>query len=189
MKSMSRFVLLLSGLLNCVLPGCGRDLPPEILKFVPPVKQAVVDSTVPEVVKEPSAPADVPKPKPKPAPVKQAVVEAAPPPAPVVEAKPEKKEPTILGTWTVVEMSHNGQSQPMPPGMQMTLTFEEGGSVTMSMSGDQMPEARTTQGTYSLTDGQISLTVGNDTQTGTCSFEGENRLVLDFTKAEMVLTR
>jgi len=94
-----------------------------------------------------------------------------------------------VGTWRVTGMSHNGQDMPGFDEMEMTLTFTEDGSITMSVSGGQMPEAMTQEGTYRLSDSQITMSLDNQSKTGTCTFDGHNRVTLEFDEARMVLTR
>lgn len=173
--------------------GCGREVPPEIPDFRIPPKIALVDSTVPEVVTDPSAPmGPVPTPLPKRAPTKASVavtkakVAEAPSPTPIPEAP---AAPSIVGTWQVTEMSRRGQSQPLPSGMQMTFTFAQDGSLTMSVSGGQMPQAHTQQGTYSLTGNQITITMQNHSKSGTCTFDGNDRVTLEMDESKMTMAR
>lgn len=190
----SRFTkpcLLFFVILGGPLSGCGRDAPPTIPDFVPPHKIAFVESTVPEPAGERLAPAITPPPRPraqpkvvKAAPVVQATVAATPTPAPTAPAAP-----SIVGTWQVVEMIVQGKSQPMPAGMQMSFTFEASGTVAMSVGGGQMPQPMVRQGTYTLNDNQITLNMDKSSKTGTCTFEGDNKVTLDFTEAKMVLSR
>jgi len=158
--------------------------------YHPPAKRVVKEITAPEPV------ADAPK---------AVVVEQAPPPPPepkvaatkpaaVVEAPPEPKkeapkEPTLIGTWRVSEMVQRGTTMPMPEGMEMTLTFADGGTVTMSMSGGPMPEAQNRQGTYSYSDGQITIALDRETKTGKCTFEGNDRVIIEVDEVKMTLTR
>ncbi|MFA5864581.1 MAG: lipocalin family protein [Phycisphaerae bacterium] len=170
--------------------SCGRDAPPVISDFVPPLKLADVESTVPDVAPQPSkAPPLAPPPMPKPVKSVRQVVQT-----PVQEIKPEPKPqapaaPSIVGTWQITEMIQNGTSMPLPPGMQMTLTFDDGGTVTMSVSAPQMPQSQTQQGTYTLNNDQITMNIKNEAMTGTCTFEGNTKVTLDFTKVKMVLVR
>jgi hypothetical protein len=178
--------------LTAGLSGCGRDAPPEIPDFRIPAKIALVDSTVPEVVADPSAPmAPTPAPLPKGEPTKAPVLVAkknvaAPTPTPAPEAP---LAPSIVGTWQITEMARRGQSQPLPAGMQMTLTFAQDGSLTMSVSGGQMPQANTQQGTYTLTGNQITINLHNQAKSGTCTFEGDNKITIEIDEAKMTMTR
>jgi hypothetical protein len=94
-----------------------------------------------------------------------------------------------VGTWQIVEMSHRGQPSPMPPGMTMTLTFAEGGSLSMTMSGGPAPAGQSRQGSWSLSGNQITVTMENDTKTGSLTFEGPDRAILDLEEAKMTLSR
>jgi hypothetical protein len=182
-------------LVGWAIAGCARSMPPEIPEFKPPAKVVVKEETPPQVVADtrPAAPSEPPPalepakpepPKPAPAPPR---LEAPPPP---VE---KKAAPTLVGTWKISEMSVNGQSPPESSQMQMTMTFEEGGSVTMTMSMPQMTEAHTRTGTWSLTDGQITMNMDRESRTGRCTFEGDSRATLEFEegdqKIKMVLTK
>jgi len=86
-------------------------------------------------------------------------------------------------------MAQKGQVMPMPEGMQMTLTFAEGGTVSMSMSGGPTPEGHVRQGTFSYADGQVTISLDRETKTGKCTFEGSDRVTLEFDEVRMVLTR
>jgi len=170
-------------------------MPPEVPDFKPPAKKVVKEETPPQVVADtrPAAPVEPP---PAPAPAKPEPPKPAPPP-PRPEAPPppveKKAAPTLVGTWKISEMSVNGQSPPESAQMQMTITFEEGGSVTMAVSSPQMPQAHTQTGTWSLTDGQITMSMDRESRTGRCTFEGDSRAILEFEeggqKIRMVLTR
>ena len=56
-----------------------------------------------------------------------------------------------------------------------------------------MPEPMTRQGTYTYSDSQITMSIDNDDSTGTCTFEGNDRVTLEFEKhgqkVKMVLSR
>jgi len=188
------FPRLMKGIaLAIALAGCGRDEPPEIPEFRIPAKVALVDSTVPEVVPDPSASAvPTPTPMPKAEPTKgpsPAAKTKAPETAPPTPTPEPVAGPSIVGTWQVTEMSHRGQSHPMPAGMQMTFTFGQDGSLTMSTSGGQMPQAITQQGTYTLSGNQLTVTMQNQTKTGACTFEGNDKLTLEVDEAKMVMAR
>jgi hypothetical protein len=178
--------------LSAGMAGCGRDAPPDIPEFRIPAKIALVDSTVPEVVSDPSAPmAPTPTPVSKREPTKAPVVAKskgvdAPAPTRIPDAP---AAPSIVGTWQVTEMSHRGQSRPMPAGMQMAFTFAQDGSFTMSMSGGQMAQAQTQQGTYTLTGNQLNITMKNQSKSGTCTFEDQNKVTLEIDEAKMTMTR
>ena len=73
--------------------------------------------------------------------------------------------------------------------MEMTFTFTEDGTVTMSVSGEQMPEAMTREGTYTLSNGEITMNIDNQSQTGSYTFDGNNRVTIEIDEARMVLTR
>lgn len=169
-------------------------MPPEVPEFKPPPKKVVQEETPPQVVADarPAAPVEAP---PAPAPAKpEPAKPAPPPPRPAAPPPVEKKAaPTLVGTWKITEMSMNGQSPPESAQMQMTITFEEGGNVTMTISAPQMPQPHTQTGTWSLTDGQLTMSMDRESRTGRCTFEGESRAVLEFEeggqKVRMVLTR
>ncbi len=197
----SRLLFPLSGLsavrvLGCMTAGltlvtaCTRSSPPEIPEFRPPPRRVIKEMPTPEPVAD--TPAPVPEPprpppsEPKPEPVKTA---PAPPPPPEPRAE-APKAPSLVGTWRITEMFHKEQTMAMPGGMQMTLTFAEGGAVTMSTFGGPMPEAQTRQGTYSLAgDGQITISMASDTKTGHCTFDGNDRMTIQFDDMRMVLAR
>jgi predicted small lipoprotein YifL len=173
--------------------GCGRETPPEIPDFRIPPKIALIDSTVPEIVTDPSGPmGPVPTPLPKQTPTKPpvAVVKAkvaqAPPPTQVPEAP---AAPSIVGTWKVMETSFRGQAHPMPAGMQMIFTFGQDGSLNMSMSGGQLPQPQTQQGSYSLTGNQITLTMQNHSQSGTCTFDGNDKITIEIGEGKTTMAR
>jgi hypothetical protein len=86
-------------------------------------------------------------------------------------------------------MSHGGQPMPMPGGMTMKFQFAEGGVLTMSMSGGPQGAGADRQGTYSVDGGKITMSMQNETKSGTIAFEGPDRVILDFTEAKMTLTR
>lgn len=180
-------------LIACVLAGgCVRSGPPEI----PPPRS--LPAPVVEERKVEVAVADAPKPvaeevRPVPAPeparapeTKPAGPVEAPKPPPAPEAP---KAPTIVGAWRVTEMSRQGQTMPMPDGVVMTLTFQEGGTLSMSMSGGPMPADQSRNGTWSVTGDQITISMENDAKTGTLTFEGNDRAVIDVTEVKMTLQR
>ena len=76
----------------------------------------------------------------------------------------------------------------MPPGMTMSMTFAESGTVSMTMSGGP-GEQPARQGTWSVSDKQVTISIDHDTKTGTLTFEGNDRAILDFAEAKMTLTR
>jgi hypothetical protein len=179
----------IAGVIVWIGAGCGRDAPPDVPEYKIPPAIVFEESAVPEPAPLSGAPAAAPRPVPRPmpakvqvpVPVEQKVV------APVMKA--EASGPSLIGSWRITEMIVKGQAIPMPAAMQMTLTFAEGGSVTMSVSGGQMPQGKTEQGTYTLTGEQFTMTIHNDTKSGTCRFEGTGRATLDMGEAKMVLTR
>lgn len=190
--------LLWGGLLLGVV-ACTRESPPDIPEFKPPVKAEVKEEVEPEPAADEPAPEPEPEPEPKPKPEPK---KEEPKPVRVEQPKPKpepKKEeepaaPTLVGTWKVTEFSINGESNPMLEQMEMTFTFAEGGTVTMSMSHPDMPEgAGTQEGTYKLEGDQITMTIDDEAKTGTCKFEGSNRAALEFTdgdeKVKLALTR
>lgn len=174
--------------------GCTRDAPPEIPPYVPPVVAKPVEALKPAPAVE-SAPPPVVEQRPvivaaaeapKPPPVAAPVEVAKPAPSPEPAAPPA---PTIIGAWRLVEMIQNGRPEPMPPGMSMVMTFEEGGTVTLAVSGGPMPEAQNMSGTYTLTGDQITITIQNDSKSGTLKFEGNTRAILDMQEVKMTLER
>jgi hypothetical protein len=189
---MSRHAALLSGVLSLLILGCYRSSPPEIPEFKPPpkpVEKAMAPTDVVEAAPQPVA--DEPPPEAEPEPVQVAAVappaaEPLPEPEPVMETA---QGPTIIGTWRCVEMLYNGQSMPLPEGMEMTMAFSEDGTLTMSTSGGPLPEPQTRQGTYSLDGDQITISMDNEAKTGTCTFDGNDRVTLDIAESQMVLTR
>jgi len=177
----------------CLLMGCIRSSPPEIPDFKPPPKPVVKEETKPVLAVEAPEPEVVEKPAPEPEPEPIAPVVAEPEPEPPEPepkpVEPEPAAPTLVGTWRVTEMSHNGQTMPGFDQMEMTFTFTEEGTVTMSISGGQMPEAMTRDGTYTLSDGQITINIDNQSKTGTCTFDGPNRVTIEIDEGRMVMTR
>jgi len=150
-----------------------QETPPQTVAHVAPAQPEPPPRPI--VVQAPTAP-------PPPAPESR--------PAPSVPAPAPAAAPSIIGTWQIAEMSHNGQSVPMPPGMTMNLTFAEGGALTMNMTG--APEGAgggNQQGSYTLNGNQITITMQNDTKSGTLTFESNNRAILDMQEMRMVLTR
>jgi hypothetical protein len=86
-------------------------------------------------------------------------------------------------------MTHNGQVAPGFDMMEMTFTFSEDGTLSMSVSGGQMPEAMTREGTYTVSDSSITITMEGDSKTGTLTFEGSDQAVIEIDQARMVLSR
>jgi hypothetical protein len=194
LEQRSRRAALLGGILGMLVPGCYRSPPPEIPEFNPPPKPVEKEMAPPEVVE--AAPQPVADEPPAEAEIESEPVEAAAAAPPPAEALPEPEPvmetaqgPTIIGTWRCVEMLHNGQSMPLPEGMEMTMTFTADGTVTISSSGGGMPEPYTSQGTYALDGDQITISAENDTQTGTCTFDGNDRMTIDIAGSQMVLMR
>ncbi len=176
------------------MAGCTRALPPDIPEFKPPrtsvseLPEIVVVSEggepAPQVAEapKPEAPPEAPKPKPV-----AAAPQEAPPPA-AEEQKPEPTAPTIIGTWRVTEMSRNGQVMPEMTQMQMTLTFAEDGTVTMSMTHPQRPEPMSRSGTYSISGDQLTITMEGDSKTGPYTLDG-NQLTIEIEEAKLIMTR
>ena len=195
MKTAARWMALFSLTLGAFAGGCGRSGPPEIPAFKPPVKP-VAEETVTKVVADTGQPEPEPESPPEPENKPEKKVEKkteAPPPEP--EAKPEPKPeepeaPTIIGTWRITEISHNGESQPTPDGFEMTFTFAEDGTLSTSMSHPDIPEARSTTGSYTAgSDGTITLDMEGESKSGTYSLEGDNKLILEVDKVRMVMER
>jgi hypothetical protein len=174
--------------------GCGREAPPDVREYVPTLlaKAPATQPAEPEEAEEKPAEAAPPME----APPVQVVATVAPPVAteveraPVAAAPSDAKAPSIVGTWRVVEMSHRGQTQPMPPGMSMTLTFGEDGTFGMSMAGapggpgEEMPK-----GTYTVSGEQITISMRGETKTGKFSLDGSSKATIDIDEAKMTLER
>jgi len=186
---LSGYILLLvaAGL----LVGCWRPSPPEMRKFRKPAK-AVVQEVAPPAAAD-TGPLEAVEPKPEPPPPEP--VRPAPPvqrpppepnPAPQAEATPSA---SIVGSWRVTEMSHNGQTIDMPGGMQMIYTFTDSGTVSMSVSGENLPQGHSQEGAYTLSDNQITISLRGQSKTGTYKLEGTDRLILEMDGARIVLTR
>lgn len=175
-----------------IAAGCARSWPPEIppprglpapVVEAPKVELAVAEA--PKPVVEEVRPAPPPEPVRAPETKPAAPVEAPkPPPAP--EAP---KAPTIVGSWRVAEMSRQGQTMPMPDGVVMSFTFQDGGTLSMSMSGGPMPADQNRNGTWSVTGDQITISMENDAKTGTLTFEGNDRAIIDVVEVKMTLQR
>lgn len=174
--------------------GCGREAPPDVQDYVP-LRTAKAPATQPaepeEVLETPTEAAPAMEAPPPPV-----VVSAAPPvateveKAPVAAAPAEAKAPSIVGAWRVVEMSHRGQAQPLPPGMSMMLTFGEDGTFSMSMSGGpEGPGGEMPKGTYTVSGDQITISMRGETKTGKFSLEGNSRAIIDIDEAKMTLER
>ena len=116
--------------------GCLRGGPPEMPTFRVPLKPRIKNLREPELASgAPQAPQPAPRPAPQP-PKSVQVASAAAPEAPKpAAAAPAPAAPTIVGTWRVVEMAREGQTMPMPPGMNMMVTFTDSGTVSMAVSG------------------------------------------------------
>jgi hypothetical protein len=173
--------------------GCGREAPPEIHEYVP-IRVAKAAPQTQEAEPEEMVEAAAVEAPAAPAPVRQEVMVAAAPAAATEVAKAPAapavaQAPTVLGTWRVVEMSQHGEAMPMPAGMSMQLTFEEGGTLTTVMSMPGMPEPQRQQGTYSVSGDQITLIIGGDAKTGGLRFEGDSRMIVDAGDTRIVLTR
>jgi len=175
-----------------VAGGCAREKPPEIPDpALPRPAKVVKEEPKVEVVEASETPVEAPPPPPapkaeapKPAPVVAAKPEEAPKP---VEAAPAAKAPTIVGTWRAVEMSQRGQV--MPAQMNIQFTFGEDGTVSMSMSMEGMPEPHSESGTYTLNGEQITISIRNDSKSGTLKFEGDSRATMEVAEVKVVLER
>ena len=176
----------------CLLIGCIRSAPPEIPDFKPPPKPVVTEETKPVLaVDAPEPEVEEPPPVPEPELIEPVAAEPEPErPAPAPKpAEPEPAAPSLVGTWRVTEMTHNGQSSPGFDQMEMTFTFTEDGTATMTVSGDMMPEDMTRDGSYTLADGQITMTFEGQSQSGSYTFDGNNSVTIEIDQARMVLTR
>ena len=187
-KRFGIFVGVAMSLVAWMMAGCARSLPPEIPDFKPPAARKPAPAVPPPTAKEAKPVAEAP-PAPVQAPVPQAPqTQPAAPPQIKPVAAPAAKAPTIVGTWQVVEMSQNGQAQPLPPGASVTLTFAEGGTVSMTMGGG--PEGgQSRQGTYSVSGNSITIAMENESKTGTLTFEGNDRAIIEVEEMRMTLTR
>lgn len=200
MHRVMRLIVLSGCILGCVFPGCGRDDPPAILEFRPPIEKTIeedepeVVEKVPEAAPEPEKkpepkPKPKPEPKPKPKPKSKPKKVEAPPPPP--EPEPEAPaDASIIGTWRVKKITEHGHTQELPEGMKMIFTFTEDGTVKMTVSHERMPEPHTEEGSYSISDGQITLDIQGESKTGTYEFEGNDKLTIKIAdEAEMVMVR
>lgn len=183
---LARFVVLI--MLISLLGGCPRSGPPEVRKFRPPARTVIVDSAPAELASDVS-PTPVVEVKREPEPEKPAA--SAPAPKPVQEAKPapkpaEAKAPSIVGTWKITEMSRGGTPMPMPAEMQMTWTFSEDGTFSMSMTAGG--QSHNQEGTYTLADGQITITMKGDSKSGSCTVTA-TELTLDIDGSTIKATR
>lgn len=179
-------------ILAFVIIGCTRSAPPDIPDFTPPPKPVVTEEVKPVLAVE-STESDIEESAPEPKPETEIPVAKEPepeaPPPPPKPAEPEPAAPSIVGSWRVTEMSHNGQSSPDFDQMEMTFTFSEDGTFSMSVSGEMLPEAHTQEGTYTIADGQITITAEGRSQSGTYSFDGNDSVTIEIDSARMVLTR
>jgi hypothetical protein len=186
-------IFIVAGWVIGIGAGCGREAPPEVPEYKIPPAIVFEESAVPEPPSLSGTPEAPPKPAPPPMPVKvQAPVQSVQKvDAPV--AKPESSRPSLIGSWRVTEMVVGGQAMPMAAGMQITMTFAEGGSMTTNVSAPQMPQGKTDQGSYTLSNDQITMTSNNHSRTGTLRFEDPNRITLEMTEGNnqvrIVLTR
>ncbi len=152
------------------LAGCGRDLPPETPEFrTPVIKQ--IEIPEPEIPDEKPAvavadPMPTPTGAPPPPPPSPTPTAAAKPMEAPETPRPAAGAPSIIGTWRVTDMQRDGQSMLPPGGMEMMLTFAEGGTLTMTMTNPHMPESMSRTGTYSIDGDQITLEVEGEPKTG-----------------------
>lgn len=177
------------GTLTLWLAGCWRDAPPEIQEFRAPATHVEEETPESQPTTQP-APAVVEEPKPEePAEEKPKTVKAPT----TVEAAPEppqeapKKEPTIIGSWRLTQAAHNGQVMPLPAGMEMTMTFNDDGTLAMSQSFQGQSHDRT--GTYTLNGNQITISMMGQTKTGNYSLNGDNELTMDMDNGQATFTR
>lgn len=176
-----------------LIGGCYRSDPPETTAFRAPVRPTLKAIDVPDTapkgapVQVAAAEPDAPPPPPPPKPTADA--------APVIEAAPAADEPTaaagptLIGTWRMTSISHDGQEMPMSPGMEMTMTFAEGGKLTFSQSYNG--ESRTMTGTWSINGDMLTLTAdeaGPEAQSGPYTLTG-NTLEITIDEGTMRLTR
>jgi len=71
----------------------------------------------------------------------------------------------------------------------MTWSFAEDGRLSMTTSLPQMPEPRTQEGTYTVSNGEITISVRDRPKTGTYRFEGNDKLIIEIDKMQMTLSR
>lgn len=181
---------LLAGVaLVCGMASCARESPPEIRQFVPPVVRMIADE---EPTSRPVV-AAAPTPAPK-APEPTSQPTSAPAPVEIVEAPVEEPEPvapaapSIVGSWRIVEVSRQGQTEPMPPGMDMIWTFDENGSLSTSMTGGP-GGGQQTDGSYTLSGDAITISMQSQTLSGTLAFNGNDQMTLDLSEVFFTLAR
>lgn len=180
-------VFLMGMVLSCGSARCARESPPEIRQFVPPVVRMIAEdepTSRPVVAAAPEPEAPVPTSPPATAPAPVEIVEA-----PVEEPEPvAPAAPSIVGAWRVVEMSRQGQTQPMPPGMDMVWTFDESGSYSMSMTGGP-GGGQQVDGSYTLSGDSITISMPNQTESGTVTFNGNDQMTFDLSEAVITFAR
>jgi len=190
MRTICKMILL--GLVPAfVIAGCYRSSPPQIKHFKPPAVKVVKEIAPPEVVVDTAKP-EIEKPAPTPEPTPEPEKTSSATPAPTPAPKPKKEEaqaPSIIGSWRVTEMTQNGQSSPQMDSMEMTFTFAEDGSASVTMAHSQMPEPMTREGTYTLSDKTLTMTFEGHSDTSTLTFEGNDQAVIEKDQVRMVLTR
>lgn len=177
------FIPALIGLfiIHFINTGCMRSDPPEVTEFKPP-KKVEEERKVVQVADTGEALPDEKKPEPQPEAKPEAKPERKPEPKPEEKKEDPKQDPqgpSIIGTWKMVSMERDGQSMDMPPEMNITMTFQEGGTMTMRQEHSQMPEANEMEGTYTIDGDQLSITVMGDTKSGAFEFDGANTLYLN----------
>ncbi len=174
--------------LVCGMASCARESPPEIRQFVPPAVRMIAED---EPTSRPVVAAAAPEPE-APKPTSQPTT--APAPVEIVEAPAEEPEPvapaapSIVGSWRVVEMSRQGQAQPLPPGMDMVWTFDESGSYSMSMTGGP-GGGQQVDGSYTLSGDSITIMMPNQTESGTVAFNGNDQMTFDLSEAVITFAR
>jgi hypothetical protein len=179
--------LLLAGILTGL--GCVRSSPPEIPPYRPPAARVIKETPFLEIGEITEAVAYTPKPELKPA-AKPKPEPEAPKPTVKEETKPQPaaNTPTLVGTWTAQEMTtQNGVD--LSSQMSITFTFGDDGQFSMTMSREGMPQPATQTGTYELSGDQITISVQGQTRTGTCTFDGPNRVTLALNDVRLVLAR
>lgn len=173
----------------CGIASCARESPPEIRQFVPPAVRMIAEE---EPTSRPVV-AAAPTPAPK-APEPTSQPTTAPAPVEVVEAPVEEPEPvepaapSIVGSWRIVEISRQGQTQPMPAGMDMNWTFEENGTYSMSMTGGP-GGGQQMDGSYTLSGESITISMQGQTQSGTVTFNGNDQMTFDLSEAVFTFAR
>ncbi len=164
------------------LTGCYRPAPPDVPEFhapAEPVRKEIEKVAASDTVAPTPTPETTTMPTPTPVPGAPVELAASPTPTPPPTAE-APAAPSIVGRWQMTEMSHNGQSHPLPDGMTMIYEFgADGSTLTINVSGGKLPSPQTMTGSYSVSGDQITFTMHDHSQSGTFRFEGDNVLVIE----------